>query len=80
MGDVLIGEFKNTAKCEHRICPDNTVWAKPKPLLQAERENKSVFTAEMFSLFLLGDMFASKRDILTLLVRYIVASLQCDMI
>ena len=58
----------------------NTVWAKPKPLLQAERENKSVFTAEMFSLFLLGDMFASKRDILTLLVRYIVASLQCDMI
>ena len=22
MRDVLSGEFKNTAKCEHRICPD----------------------------------------------------------
>ena len=22
MCDVLSGEFENTAKCEHRICPD----------------------------------------------------------
>ena len=57
----------------------NTVWAKPKPLYK-KRDNKSVSSRNVISFFLLGDMFASKRDILALLVRYIVASLQCDMI
>ena len=32
MGDILIGEIKNTPKREHRICLSNTLWAKPKPL------------------------------------------------
>ena len=44
---------------------------------QKERTNR--FISEKFSLFLLGDMFASKRDILALPVRYIGALRQCDM-
>ena len=57
----------------------NTLWAKPNPLYkQKERTNR--FNPKCSLFFLLGDMFASKRDILALLVRYIVASLQCDMI
>ena len=45
---------------------------------QKERTNR--FIAEMFSLFLSGDMFAGKRDIFALLARYIVALRQCNRI
>ena len=48
------------------------------PITTEERTNR--FITEMFSLFLLCDMFANKRDILALLVRYIVDLRQCDMI
>ena len=58
----------------------NTLWAEPKPLYNRKRDNKSVRSRNAISFFLLGDMFASKRGILALLVRYIAASLQCDMI
>ena len=37
MGDVLNGEFEISTKCEHRIWLAKCTWAKPKPLLQAER-------------------------------------------
>ena len=42
MGDVLSGEFENNAKCEHRICPDKCTWTNHKPILKAEKENKTV--------------------------------------
>ena len=51
------------------------------PTLITSRKREQIgHSRNVLSFFLLGDMFASKRDILALLVRYIVASLQCDMI
>ena len=69
----LAKKLKITAKRGHRICQVKRIYA-PSPYITDR------LVAEMLSLFLLGDMFASKRDILALLVLYIVASLQRDMI
>ena len=47
MRDVLRGEFEKSTKCEHLFVQTNALWAKP--LLQAERENKSVYSRNVLS-------------------------------
>ena len=48
MGDILIGEIKNTPKREHRIFLSNTLWLSPSPYKHKEITNRLV--AEMLSL------------------------------
>lgn len=40
-GDVLRGEFENTAECEHRICPVKHFIGYAPTLITAEKDNKS---------------------------------------
>ena len=49
MGDVLIGEFENTAKCEHRICPDKCKMGQAQTLITTERDNKSALIRNVIS-------------------------------
>ena len=44
MGDALSGEIENTVKCEYRIRFAN-------PILQAKRDNKSVYIRNVISFF-----------------------------
>ena len=53
MGDVLNGEFENSAKCEHRIWLVKCKWAIPKPVLQTERANTQDEKSCLSALFLL---------------------------
>ena len=53
----LAENLKNAAKREPRIWLVKRKWAKPKPLLQAERENNGLLVAES-SLFSVGEVFA----------------------
>ena len=48
----LAENLKNAAKREHRIWLVKRKWAKPKPILQTERENKSVYSRNVLSFFL----------------------------
>ena len=43
MGDVLNGEFENSAKWEHRIWLVKRIMGLAQTHITAERENKSVF-------------------------------------
>ena len=52
MCDVLSGEFENTAKCEHRICPDKCFMGLAQTLITTERDNKSVRSRNVISFFL----------------------------
>ena len=53
---LLAENYNNVAKCEHRICPVKRKWAKPKPLLQAKREQeyKDFLLVLLLSLFFLS--------------------------
>ena len=49
MGDVLSGEFENTDKCEHRICPDKCRMGESQTPITTERDNKSVRSRNVIS-------------------------------
>ena len=57
MGDVLSGEFENSTKCEHRICLDKYRMGSTQTLIQAERENKTVYRRNVLS-FSVSEVFA----------------------
>ena len=57
MCDVLSGEFENTAKCEHRICPDKCFMGLAHTLITTERDNKSVRSRNVIS-FSVCEVFA----------------------
>ena len=55
MGDVLSGEFNNTAKCEQvHLTGKMQIWAKPKPLYkQKEQTRKTKYLVCLLFLFVL---------------------------
>ena len=70
MGDVLIGEFNNTAKGEHRIWLVKWKWAMPKPLYKQKEQTRKTKNLVcllffLFVMFLLTQKwcYASHNDV-----------------
>ena len=51
MGDILSGEIKNIAKCEHRICPVKHLWASPNPYYKQKERTNRFYSRNVLSFF-----------------------------
>ena len=58
MGDVFSGEFENTAKYEHRICPAKYFMGSTQTLIQAERANTQGAKTLCVCSFSVSEVFA----------------------